>query len=103
VRKLLYASLASLSLAAPLFAIDNKSHDSFPVSEHNGECAAGGQTILCSEIGSLLENLGVRKDRLISVSASGLDQPAYERALNVAAMIRAAGWKNVAVVGMLTN
>jgi hypothetical protein len=103
VRKYLYASLASLSLAAPLSAIDNKSHDSFPVSEHNGECAAGGQTILCSEIASLLENLGVRKDRLITVSASGLDQAAYERALNVAAMIRAGGWKNVAVVGMLTN
>jgi hypothetical protein len=102
VKKLLYASLASLSLAAPLSAIDSKAHDSFSVSERNGDCSAGGQTILCSEIASLLENLGVRKDRLITVSASGLDQAAYERALNVAGMIKAGGWKNVAVVGMLT-
>jgi hypothetical protein len=103
VKQFLYASIAGLSLSAPLFAIDSKAHDSFSVSERNGECAAGGQTILCSEIASLLENLGVRKDRLITVSASGLDHAAYDRALNVAAMIKAGGWKNVAVVGMLTQ
>jgi hypothetical protein len=103
VKKFLYSGIACLSLAAPSVAIDSKVHDSFSVSEHNGECDAGGQTILCSEIASLLENLGIRKDRLISVSASGLDQEAYERALNVAAMIKAGGWNNVAVVGMLTR
>ena len=95
--------VASLVLAAPASAIDSKVHDSFGVSEHNGDCSAGGQTILCTEIASLLNNLGVRKDRLIAVSATGLDREAYERAMKVAAAIKAAGWQNVAVVGTLTK
>ena len=92
---------ASMALAAPALAIDSKVHDSFGVSEHNGDCTAGGQKILCPEIASLLDNLGIRKDRLIAVSASGLDEEAYQRAMKVAAIIKAAGWRNVAVVGTL--
>ena len=93
--------LAALVIALPALAIDSKVHDSFGVTEHNGECTAGDQTVLCTEIASLLNNLGVRKDRLIAVSATGLDHAAYERAMKVAAAIKAAGWQNVAVVGTL--
>ena len=97
-------ALAALALAAPpAFAIDNKTHDSFSVSEHNGECTAGDRTILCTEIASLLQDLGIPKDRVITVSASGLGEDAYERAMKVAASIKAAGYQNVAVVGMLRN
>ena len=103
MKRIFSVGVASLVLAASAFAIDDKARASFPVSEHNGDCTAGDQKILCTEIASLLNNLGIRKDRLITVSASGLDEQAHERAMKVAAIIKAAGWQNVAVVGTLSN
>lgn len=99
MKKIFFVGIASLALLTPASAIDGKQHDSFSVREQHGECSAGGRTILCTEIASLLSDLGVGKGELIAVSASGLDEAAHERAMRVAATIRAAGWRNVAVVG----
>ena len=67
-------------------------------------CSVLGRTTPCSDVGRLLrDKLCVASDRPITVMVKGSGEGAERRGKDTAAVLRAAGFNNVAVVGFLTE
>src|SRR5262252_661529 len=90
---------AGIMGATPALGIDDQASNSFPVVEHHGECTAASRTVVCGEIPRLLRELAVSLDQKIVVSSQGAGQDVYARAKDLADLIKAAGYRNVVIVG----
>jgi len=99
----LLAAVVCTLVASPLCAQTRDSQDMVSVKESGGECTINNRKVKCEDAAALLRDLGVAQDRHVMVSSEGVGEEAVSRAKRVADVIRAAGYRNVAAVGFLTE